>query len=85
MEQIVEKHPDLEIPRRLRNAPTDLMKELGNTIGYKYPHDFPDGFVPERYLPDEIADLEVYHPTDRGIDIQIGERLRLRQRIKDDR
>ena len=84
MEGIVEKYPDLEIPRRLRNAPTDLMKEMGNTIGYKYPHDFPDGFVPERYLPDAIADLEVYLPTDRGIDIQIGERLRrLRQRIKE--
>ncbi len=84
MERVVEQYPDLEIPKRLRNAPTDLMKEMGNSIGYKYPHDFPDGFVPERYLPEEIKDLEVYRPTDRGIDIQIGERLhRLRQRIKD--
>lgn len=83
MEQIVERFPNLEIPKRLRNAPTDLMKEMGNSIGYKYPHDYPDGFVPERYLPEEIGSLELYKPTDRGIDIQIGERLnRLRQKIK---
>lgn len=75
MEEIVKRHPNLEIPRRLRNAPTDLMRELGNSEGYSYPHDFPGGFVPERYLPKELAELIVYQPTDRGLDAQIKERL----------
>ncbi|HQH27023.1 MAG TPA: replication-associated recombination protein A, partial [Oligoflexia bacterium] len=75
MEKIIEQHPDLEIPRRLRNAPTDIMRELGNSLGYRYPHDCPGGFVPERYLPDELADVIVYEPTDRALDAQVKERL----------
>lgn len=70
------KYPNIEIPRKLRNAPTDLMKEWGNSIGYNYPHDFPDGWVPEHYLPAELQGEIFYEPTDRGIDIQIGERLK---------
>ena len=75
MDKVLEQYPELDIPKRLRNAPTELMKEIGNAKGYKYPHDFPGGFVPERYLPDEIKDLIVYHPTDRALDAQIKERL----------
>ena len=75
MEEVVENYPDLEIPKRLRNAPTELMKESGNSIGYRYPHDYEGGFVPERYLPKELGDLRVYRPTDRGLDAKIKERL----------
>ena len=75
MEAIIEEHPELEIPKRLRNAPTDFMKEQGNSIGYRYPHDFPGGFIPERYLPAQLKDLIVYEPTDRALDAQIRERL----------
>jgi putative ATPase len=83
MEGIVATHPELEIPKRLRNAPTKLMKEQGNSLGYKYPHDFPGAFVPERYLPKEIENLIVYQPSDRGIDAKIKERLdQLRSLIK---
>ncbi len=76
MEEVVEKYPTLEIPRRLRNAPTDLMKAQGNSLGYKYPHDAPGGFIAERYLPKEIENLIVYEPTDRALDAQIAERLK---------
>lgn len=75
MEQLVENNPNLEIPKRLRNAPTDLMREMGNSLGYHYPHDYPGGFVPESYLPEALKDLRVYRPTDRGLDAQIRERL----------
>lgn len=75
MERVVSEHPDLEIPPRLRNAPTELMKTMGNAKGYRYPHDYPGGFVPERYLPPELGDLVVYEPTDRALDLQIRERL----------
>ncbi len=76
MTDIVKQHPELEIPKHLRNAPTELMRSLGNSLGYKYPHDYPGGFVPERYLPPELRDIEVYKPTDRALDGQIRERLR---------
>jgi putative ATPase len=76
MERVVEERPTLEVPKRLRNAPTELMREIGNSIGYRYPHDYPGGFVPERYLPKEIENLIVYHPTDRGLDAQIRDRMR---------
>ncbi len=74
-EKLVEEYPDTEIPKRLRNAPTELMRELGNSLGYRYPHDFDGAFVPERYLPEPIADVVFYHPTERGIEAQIRERL----------
>ncbi|MCC6934011.1 MAG: replication-associated recombination protein A [Deltaproteobacteria bacterium] len=76
IEEVVAKHPDLPIPKRLCNAPTELMKSQGKSLGYKYPHDYPQGFVPERYLPTELGDLRVYEPTDRGLDAQIKERLK---------
>ncbi len=75
MEKVVEDFPNLEIPRRLRNSPTELMGELGNGVGYRYPHDYPEAYVAERYLPPEIEGIVAYRPTDRGIDRQIAERL----------
>ena len=85
MLKIIEQYPNIEVPRHLRNAPTEVMRELGNSAGYRYPHDYPDGFVPERYLPQEIHDLRVYEPTDRGLDLQIRERLeKYRRRIAEE-
>ena len=75
MDKIVSETADLEIPRHLRNAPTETMKELGNSVGYRYPHDHEGAFVPERYLPAELGNLRVYQPSDRGLDKQIKERL----------
>ena len=45
---------NLPVPLHLRNAPTSLMKDLGYSDGYKYPHDFPGHWVEQQYLPDEI-------------------------------
>jgi len=82
-EKAVAQFPNLEIPKKLRNAPTELMKEWGNSLGYNYPHDFPEGFVAEHYLPEELQGTIFYEPTDRGIDGKIGERLRvLREKRK---
>ena len=48
----VEKFGSLEVPLRLRNAPTRLMKELGYGKGYRYAHDEPGAYAAgERYLP----------------------------------
>lgn len=77
MEKIVSEHPNLPIPRRLRNAPTELMRNQGNSLGYKYPHDYPGAFVPERYLPEELGEIEIYRPSDRGLEVAIAERLKI--------
>lgn len=45
---------NLPVPLHLRNAPTSLMKELGYADGYKYPHDYPNHWVEQQYLPDEL-------------------------------
>jgi putative ATPase len=72
----------LDVPLRLRNAPTRLMKELGHGRDYRYAHDEPDAFAAgERYLPDGMPDRRYYRPVPRGLELKIGEALaRLRAR-----
>ncbi|MBO4665251.1 MAG: replication-associated recombination protein A [Paludibacteraceae bacterium] len=50
----VQQTGNLPVPLHLRNAPTSLMKELGYSHGYKYPHDFPGHWTEQQYLPDEL-------------------------------
>ena len=50
----VRRTGNLPVPLHLRNAPTSLMKELGYSDGYRYPHDFPDHFTAQQYLPDAL-------------------------------
>jgi putative ATPase len=49
------------VPLPIRNAPTKLMAELGYHDGYKYAHDYPDNFVVQQYLPDDIKDKRFWH------------------------
>ncbi len=72
----VKKYPILKIPMHLRNAPTQLMKDLKYSSGYQYPHDFPDHFVDSVYLPDELSDRVYYHPTNEGREKNLRDRLR---------
>lgn len=69
-------HPNLFPPLHIRNAPTGLMKSLGYGKGYRYAHDFEEGFVRQDYLPPDLADRVYYHPTSFGREQKIGERLR---------
>jgi len=72
----VEEFGTLDVPLRLRNAPTRLMKNLGYGRGYRYAHDEPDAFAAgERYLPDELPDRRYYRPVSRGLEVKIGEAL----------
>lgn len=50
----VKKSGNLPVPLHLRNAPTQLMEELGYSEGYKYAHDFPNHFVKQQFMPDEL-------------------------------
>ena len=70
----------LEVPLHLRNAPTRLMKEIGYGKGYRYAHDEPGGYAAgERYFPDEMPDRRYYVPAPRGLEIKIGEALKVRR------
>ena len=51
---------NLSVPLHLRNAPTGLMKELGYADGYKYPHDYPNHWVEQQYLPDELVGTQFW-------------------------
>lgn len=57
----VRKTGNQPVPLHLRNAPTQLMKSLGYHDGYKYAHDFPDHFVEQQYLPDQLKDTRFWH------------------------
>lgn len=65
-----------DVPKHLRNAPTDLMKDLGHGADYRYDHDHEGGFAPTQTgFPDELGEREYYHPTDRGLEKQTAEKL----------
>ncbi len=55
--------PDASVPLHLRNAPTELMKDLHYGEGYQYPHDFPQHFTPQEYLPTELSGTVFYTPA----------------------
>jgi putative ATPase len=63
------------VPLHIRNAPTSLMKKLGYGKGYKYPHNFPDSYVEEDYLPENLKGRIYYEPTDHGFEAEIKNRL----------
>ncbi|NQV63746.1 MAG: replication-associated recombination protein A [SAR86 cluster bacterium] len=73
--------PSLDVPLHLRNAPTKMMKDMGYGDDYRYAHQFDAAFVAgESYFPEEIHDRKYYEPVDRGLEIQIREKL---QRLTD--
>ncbi|BFU59935.1 MULTISPECIES: replication-associated recombination protein A [Rodentibacter] len=76
--------PDYDVPLHLRNAPTSLMKELGYGSEYRYAHDEPNAYAAgENYFPEELKNTQYYFPTNRGMEIQIKEKLeRLREQDK---
>src|SRR5215211_1691078 len=68
------------VPLHIRNAPTKLMKELGYGKGYRYAHEYDEGIVAQQNLPENLAGRTYYHPTDRGFERDLRERI---ARIKD--
>ena len=59
--ELVKKTGNLPVPLHLRNAPTKLMADLGYSDGYKYSHDYPNHFVEQQFLPDDIIDERIWH------------------------
>lgn len=76
VKQLVNDYPDFDVPLHLRNAPTQLMKDLGHNEGYRYAHDEDGAFAAgEVYLPVELQDESFYQPSNRGYEKQITEKL----------
>ena len=65
-----------EVPIHLRNAPTKLMKELDYGKQYRYAHDEPDAYAAgENYFPEDLPPRQYYQPVQRGLEIQISDKL----------
>lgn len=69
------------VPLHLRNAPTQLMKDLGYGKGYKYAHDFPDARVAQEHFPPNLQGRRYYEPTGHGFEAQVRERLAWRDAL----
>jgi putative ATPase len=68
------------VPLHIRNAPTRLMKDLGYHKGYRYAHDYAEGYVLQDYLPDRLRGRKFYDPAGHGYEQTIKERMaRLRR------
>ncbi|HEX7219995.1 MAG TPA: replication-associated recombination protein A [Burkholderiales bacterium] len=64
------------VPLHIRNAPSKLMKNLGYGKGYRYAHDEPDAYAAgQTYLPEGMAPVEWYKPTERGLEKSIREKI----------
>ena len=61
---LVKQTGNQPVPLPIRNAPTQLMKELGYHDGYKYPHDYPGHFTVQQYLPDALQNERLWHIAD---------------------
>ncbi|CDE86966.1 replication-associated recombination protein A [Prevotella sp. CAG:891] len=72
---LVRRTGNLPVPLPIRNAPTKLMADLGYHDGYKYPHDYPDNFTPQQYLPDEIQKEILWHPCSNAAENRSHERM----------
>jgi len=76
---------NMPVPLHIRNAPTRLMEDLGYGKDYKYPHDYPNHFVEEEYLPENLRGRTYYHPTEQGFEKEIKKRLEYWKRRKDEK
>jgi putative ATPase len=73
---VVKEMGTLEVPMRLRNAPTTLMKGLGYGQGYQYDHDAEGGVALDQVcLPDALVGTTFYEPVDRGLELKLREKL----------
>jgi putative ATPase len=83
------EHPAAGVPLHIRNAPTQLMKELGYHEGYQYAHAVPEAYIPQEYLPEALRGAAFYAPGSFGFEKEIAKRLawweELRARAQENR
>jgi len=72
---IVKRTGNQPVPLHLRNAPTELMKDLGYHDGYKYPHDYPGHFTEQQYLPDALKRERLWHAQHNAAEEKLYQRM----------
>ena len=73
--QLVKQTGNLPVPLHIRNAPTQLMADLGYHDGYLYPHDYPGNFTPQQYMPNELKDTVLWAPCNNSHENVSRERM----------
>jgi putative ATPase len=81
-QQIVKQTGDLPVPIHLRNAPTQLMKELGYGEDYKYSHDYANNFAEQEFLPEALTGTIIYEPGNNARENSTREFLKNRWKDK---
>lgn len=81
----IKRTGSLPVPLHIRNAPTNLMKDLGYGRNYQYAHDDPHALVDQEHLPDKLKGTTYYQPTNRGYEAIIKDRLQKWQQILKER
>lgn len=76
--ELAEKTANLPVPLHLRNAPTKLMKEQGYGVNYLYPHNYPEHFVLQDYMPPELKGTQLYASARNKREVE-AERLQQRR------
>ncbi|MGL5227472.1 MAG: replication-associated recombination protein A [Bacteroidales bacterium] len=73
---LVRQTGNLPVPLHLRNAPTKLMKDMSYGKNYKYPHNYPNNFVSQQYMPDAIQDVKIWTPQGNPAESKLDEYLK---------
>ena len=79
---IVKQTGSLPVPLHLRNAPTQLMKDLNYGNGYKYSHDYANNFINQEFLPDELIGTKLFDPANNSREAHMREFLKTRWKDK---
>ena len=74
--ELVNRTGNLPVPLHLRNAPTQLMKELNYGKAYKYAHDYENHFVQQDYLPESLLQERIWHPQENPSENKLHERMK---------
>src|SRR5581483_1413392 len=80
----IEKTSAEPVPLHIRNAPTNLMKQVGYGKGYQYAHDLKSKVADMECLPDNLRDRQYYHPTSEGREKQLAQRLDEIRRLREE-
>lgn len=75
-QSLVRETGSLPVPLPIRNAPTKLMKQLNYGKQYKYAHDFPNNFVEQEFLPEQIKGAKLFEPQKNAAEEKIKQRLK---------
>lgn len=74
------------VPAHLRDGHYAGAQKLGNAVGYRYPHDHPDGVLAQQYAPDELVGVDYYTPTGHGAERELAQRVpKLRRIVRGER